>query len=202
MKKVYFSDGNYPIVDKIWRAEDVVEVAMGDLELSGVEWLGSGSFASAYSHRSLPNKIIRVGYTEDDGTWNPHAHKDFVQLARRSKSRLYPKYFHLSSVETGDGVITVTVMEKLEPVLGEVSDEIDYRFRCALENYISGYYPNQWCQTLTDCARTLKWSYDELRNIRRQALRANVEFNDVHSGNIMLRKTKYGKEFVFTDPVA
>lgn len=214
MHKVHFDKIKSPVLDNIWSVlkdreyspwSFSTEVAKDDKFIE----IGSGSYAHVFEHTDLPGMAIRVGSTSG---YSVGDHKKYVDLARRSTSLLVPKYYYMASKTELENdsydswETTVTVMERLEDIDNaddsyETSyfiDDNDY----VMERYFSGSTNINTHREMRRVRKRLGWNTRSAYNLRRQVIRSGLSFNDMHSGNILARKTPRGYQFVITDPVA
>ena len=211
MHKVHFDRVKSPVLANIWDILKEVDYSVYEFgqkvdDDRKFNKLGSGSYAKVYEHEDLPGLAIRVGSSSGYGCGE---HKKYVDISRRSTGQITPKYYYFADYTSRDGwdeveETTVTVMEQLRDIYWD-SKYRNYRdfingYDCTMERYFSGY--NSYNEEMREVRRKLGWNGRSTYNLRRQVVRAGLSFNDMHAGNILVRDTPRGPQFVITDPVA
>lgn len=187
--------------------------------------LGSGLYASVHQTQNDPNTVTKVGRAvtvnpSDDG------YIGFVKQIIGKKNPYFPQISELREVKDRSGTYTgfVTRMEKLtslkdlrreelaalihkmtgqEPNLADphvgigtlkITREMAKHPEILIGDLVAAAYRNPDSGTIADPALL------QAIDILRQLAKAGMYEEDIHSGNLMIRRTPYGPQLVITDP--
>lgn len=175
---------------------------MGD---PNVHHLGSGSFASAYTHKDNPHDIWKSSrHMSADG----HDIDGFYYYLKALESfkgntnPYFPRFRNIRINKRGNKMQYTVQVEKLFPLSSLYEDEAKALLR---RMYIHPALDDTIVGAINDAVFKPKLIKDEQlleagRFIRRVMKKYKLD-DDMHLENIMVRRTPYGAQLVITDPL-
>ena len=195
-----------------------------------VEHLGTGSFASAYSHKDRPGDVrkistkFEVGYAPPDSFWNwieflsKHEHNDNPYFPRFRQITVYKN-------EKNDMVYSVQVerLQSLDKLSQEQLDSVYHKiwgenYRKAAKtasrmgllpdaNTLDKYHLSAFVKQSITKSNIYELAVDEEFKQAAAVVKEFISWSsdaylDLHHENIMVRTTPYGAHLVLSDPVA
>lgn len=164
-------------------------------------WMGGGSFANVYSFSN--GRVARLEFAKEGAGDEFSGYQSWVEkVVLNSRSKHVPKVFHHSRVVLKDSIeideysdgntvscsgVMVTVMEVLSPI-----DEGDINIG-SLTDHLAGYTYPIWPTPKKGVI-----SKKSIKTLADRAKSVGVRVTDLHSGNIMRRKSD--NRIVVTDP--
>ena len=185
---------------------------------AGVEHLGTGHFASAYSHKDRPQDVRKVsrqaqaygkGGAGVDGFY--HYMKELSNHEDNSNP-YFPKFRGITIYEDPDGGIVYSAqMERLFPMR-----KLRRREKVAVLEKMLGDREEAGVSEFTSISSVIReviQGYDIKNHVVDEELIKAAEFinhvakkhkigNDIHDDNIMIRRSPYGSQVVITDPLS
>lgn len=180
-----------------------------------VHHLGTGSFASVYTHKDRPHDVRKLSRGQEpkkyDGFW------EYIKALSKHSDNGNPYFPRFSSitnyVDPKWGSYSVQ-MERLNHI-----DSISKREALALMERMFGHNTGYLLKDMkptgfriSNVIATMFRSENSRRLIVDEDLRKAIEFIkmqdrdrvfvDIHIDNMMVRNTPYGKQLVFSDPLA
>ena len=189
-------------------------------------FLGRGAFASVFSHRNRPASAFKVGIGDEEDIYVNYIAK--VSQNERWKSNPYLPRVHSQKnyKDPGGGASYVVELERLEPFMDiepeEVEAIIDRAFH-SLPQDRRADLPRQY-DVVEEISKAAQGNSQSIKNIKdKQLLQAIAMIGnigsrrykdnqygkrksgamhiDIHTSNVMIRRTSVGPQLVITDPL-
>jgi hypothetical protein len=189
-------------------------------------FLGRGAFAAVFSHKNRPASAFKVGIGDGEDTYLSYIAK--VSQNERWKSNPYLPRVHSQKnyKDPGGGASYVVEMEKLVPFMSIEPEEVEAIIDRAFHNLPPGKYadlPRQY-DVVEEITSAAQGNTTSIRNIKdKQLLQAIAMISnigskryrgneygkrssgamhlDIHTSNVMIRRTSVGAQLVITDPL-
>ena len=192
-------------------------------------YLGRGAFAQVYSHKNRPASAFKVGIGDGDNTYLKYIER--ASQNERWKSNPYLPRVHSQKnyKDPGGGASYVVEIEKLEPFMDLEQEEVEAIIDRAFHSLPKDKYsdlPRQY-DVVEALQRAAAGYSDAIKNIKDKKLlqalaiignigkslysvgkktgpyaRENARMHlDIHTSNVMIRRTSVGAQLVITDPL-
>lgn len=178
--------------------------------------IGSGMYSTVQKHRTDPHMVVKRHHgpttPADDG------YIDFANYIISNKLTDNPHFPRIYNVkkytDNSNKKIYKYELEKLESLDDLRPSEIKTLINMSLHQTIhDGHYKQEFAKTIQDAVDTrdvskiknesLKDAIKHLNTyINHMHKTGSVPFNDIHAGNIMIRRNRFGITPVITDPFA
>ena len=195
-----------------------------------LEYIGSGAFAQVYGHKNRPASAFKVGIGDTDYTYLQYIAKASQNERWKSNPYLPRVHSQKNYKDQGGGAAYVVELEKLEPFMDieqeEVEAIIDKAFHSLPKDKYLNDLPRQY-DVVKALQRAAAGRSDAIKNIKdKQLLQAiaiigNIgksqitigkktgpdarlnaaQYLDIHTSNVMIRRTPVGAQLVITDPL-
>lgn len=183
-------------------------------DLPGMKELGGGYFSDVYAPAGAPHDVVKINYevSTKDGY---HAFiKALIDNERARNSIYFPRIRSVRELQAPDADFPYLLvrMERLLPLRALTREEIislairhtditeedverqdDYDIAKLLSDAINPMYHSPYKVTDTKLKNAIRW-IEEIADKERV-------FVDLHSDNVMARRTPYGPQLVLSDPL-